>query len=1044
MSLLGCDRTSIAPEREFWRTLDERGAVGRAVEAEVDEFPGGLARFAATARAPSRRQFMRWMSASLAIGGAGLAGCIRQPPEEIVPFARQPQGIVPGKPAYYATAFAMHGVGQGVLVESHMGRPTKIEGNPLHPSVPPCSAQPDGPMRFGACDIFAQASVLSLYDPNRAQTVTRRGHVGTWGELFAALEERMRVHRDRDGAGLHLLTETITSPTQAALLESLLKQHPGAVWRQWEPCNWDNRREGMAWVFPEAPNLAPQYDLSRADVILSLDADFLAAGPGHLRMARQFAARRSVDYIEQRQVDRRLRPNRLYVVECTPSITGASADHALRVAPHALVDAVIELARRLDVDIGGDARDAASDVPRRWRTWLDALAADLQSCRDRPDGGAVVIAGPYQPPVVHALAHAMNALLGAVERGLCRYIRSPEDRPQHQGDSLQALVAAMKDRQVESLVILGGDPAHTAPVDHGLAELIAEVPFSLHVSTERNATSRQCAWHGPEHHYLESWGDVRGEDGTVSIVQPLIAPLYDTRAANEVVAAMLGDRSSSMLALVRGHWRRMRPELSEAAFEEFWRQSLHDGVVADTAFAAQQPQRSPKLNERIGEALSLRSTERPPEKSPSAATIDVDVVFRPDPTVCDGRFASNAWLQELPKPLSKLTWGNPARIGPALADLLGLSNEDVIELRRGKRSLRLPVWILPGQPEKTVTLSLGYGQVFDDEALGFDVNVLRTSDTPWHATATVAKTNERCPLSCTAIHHSMDGRDLIRSGTFAEVNTHSDRPSLMHNAAAKEHASFYPAHAYDDYKWGMAIKLGACIGCNACVVACQAENNIPVVGKNEVRRGREMHWLRVDRYHRGSPEQPETFFQPVPCMQCENAPCEPVCPVAATVHSAEGLNDMVYNRCVGTRYCSNNCPYKVRRFNYLQYSPKDSPVLDLLHNPDVTVRDVGVMEKCTYCVQRINAARIAASKEDRRIRDGDVVTACQAACPTEAIVFGDLNDPQSRVRRLKESPLDYALLAELNTRPRTTYQTCLRNPNPDLDGTAEHRLDRRS
>jgi molybdopterin-containing oxidoreductase family iron-sulfur binding subunit len=573
-----------------------------------------------------------------------------------------------------------------------------------------------------------------------------------------------------------------------------------------------------------------------------------------------------------------------------------------------------------------------------------------------------------------------------------------------------------------------------------------------------------CHWHVPAAHYLESWSDSRAFDGTASIVQPLIAPLYGGRSVHELLAALLGESESAGHEIVRGYWWRHWPK-GHGDFERGWEKALHDGVIPGTTFVPRND-------------LALRPLDvEPPARAPAGGNLEI--AFRPDPTIYDGRFANNGWLQELPKPVSKLTWDNAAFVSPATAQRLGLSQTfgarggehgqaivDLVELSYCGRTVRAPAWILPGHPDDAVTITFGYGRTragsvggSADHPVGFDAYQLRASTAPWFDSGLqVRRTGERYTLACTQMHHAMEGRDPVRAGTLEQYREH---PHFVRDLHGHHHADFqeklvpkplpeagkdqpapvwrqplsmYPAHDYGPpkQKWGMAIDLTTCVGCNTCVVACQAENNIPVVGKSEVTRGREMHWLRIDRYYVGGLDNPTTYFQPVPCMHCENAPCELVCPVAATVHSADGLNDMIYNRCVGTRYCSNNCPYKVRRFNFLQYANYATGSLKLGRNPEVTVRSRGVMEKCTYCVQRIRVAQIESEVQGRPLRDGDVLTACQAACPAGAIVFGDLNDPNSEVSRIKSGPLDYGLLAELNTRPRTTYLAALRNPNPEL------------
>jgi molybdopterin-containing oxidoreductase family iron-sulfur binding subunit len=613
---------------------------------------------------------------------------------------------------------------------------------------------------------------------------------------------------------------------------------------------------------------------------------------------------------------------------------------------------------------------------------------------------------------VHALAHAMNHALGNLGKTVV-LIDPPEAEPVDHAASLRELVEDMDAGRVSFLLVLGGNPVYDAPSDLRFGERLQKVGMRVHLSLYNDETSALCQWHVPQAHSLESWSDTRGHDGTAAIVQPLIAPLYGGKSAHELLAALQGKSQASAYETVRDTWR---SRATASGFERFWRRIVHDGVIPDTT----SPER---------DATPVAGWER--ALTAAVPREGLRVLFRADPTIHDGRFANNGWLQELPKPLTKLTWDNAALVAPATAERLSLSNGDVVEITLGAASVRVPVWLLPGQAADCVTLHLGHGRTRVGQVgagTGVDVYPLRTADAPWTASgAALRKTGDRHPLACTQDHHSMEGREPVRVARFGAIAERQEEklPSL------------YPDKPYEGHAWAMSIDLNACVGCGSCVLACQAENNIPVVGKDQVSRGREMHWIRVDRYFEGDLDNPATVHQPLPCMQCENAPCEVVCPVAATTHSSEGLNDMVYNRCVGTRYCSNNCPYKVRRFNFYQFSDFSTESMKLLRNPDVTVRSRGVMEKCTYCVQRINEARITSQKEDRKIADGEIQTACQQACPAQAIVFGDLNDPGSRVSRLKSDVRDYSLLHDLNTRPRTTYLTTLRNPNPDLEGPAE-------
>jgi len=966
-----------------WRGLDELRANAPASgrHRQPSNAPADLASL-------DRRQFLRYTAASLSLAGAG--ACSRLPQQKIVPYVHAPPQLVAGDPLYFATAAAQGGAAQGFLVKSHYGRPTKIEGNPAHPGS------------LGATDIFAQAAVLDLWDPDRAQAVRHRGQETTWEHFVAALSARLSAFSVNTGTGLRILTESVTSPTLSSQLHALLDRFPGARWHQYQPINRDRAYEGSRLAFGEA--LEARYQFGAARVVLSLDGDFLGS-PG-VRYAHDFVGAR-------RGSDAQPDPGRLYVVECTPTLTGSFADHRYAVRFGEIEPIARALAQALGVSAAGAPASGASDARLLPGDALAACARDLK----QNAGRALVLVGDAQPPVVHAIAHAINEALGNVGRTVS-YGAPIVALAAPQGESLRTLTEDMAAGHVDTLVMLGGNPVYNAPADLRFATQLAKVAMSVHLSLYDDETSSLCEWQIPQAHFLESWSDTRAFDGTVAIQQPLIAPLYGGKSAHELLALLLGQAASNDYQRVREFWTKGR---APAEVDAFWNQALHRGVIEGSALPVR--------------AVSVRSdfwhAAPAPAATPDASSLDL--IFAPDPTVWDGRYANNAWLQELPKPLTKLTWDNAALMGPALAERLGLANGDEIELRVREAAVLAPVWIIPGQPDATVTVTLGYGRKRAGrigDGAGYDAYVLRHSDDPWHVHGLqVRKTGANLQLATTQHHFSMEGRRPVRTTTLAEYR--SD-PTLATADENRPHLSLYEPVPGDGYAWAMSINLDACTGCSACTIACQAENNIPVVGKTEVLRGREMHWIRVDRYYEGEAEQPRTHFQPVPCMHCEQAPCEVVCPVEATVHDSEGLNLQVYNRCIGTRFCSNNCPYKVRRFNFLQYSDEDTESLKAQRNPEVTVRMRGVMEKCTYCVQRITDARIEAEKSNRRLTDGEVVTACQAACPSGAILFGDLNDPASRVRQIKASPLDYALLAELNTRPRTSYLARLSNPNPEL------------
>jgi molybdopterin-containing oxidoreductase family iron-sulfur binding subunit len=974
-----------------WRGLDElqaRTAHASGPRHAPPASPLDLARL-------DRRQFLRYTAASLSLAGAG--ACSRQPQQTIVPYVHAPPQLVAGDPLYFATAASLGGAAQGFLVKSNYGRPTKIEGNPSHPGS------------LGATDIFAQAAVLDLWDPDRAQAVRHRGQETTWESFVAALSVRMSRLAVDTGTGLRILTESVTSPTLSNQLHALLDRLPGARWHQYEPINRDRTYEGSRLAFGEA--LEARYKFDEARVVLSLDGDFLGA-PG-VRYAHDFVSAR-------RDSDAKPDPGRLYVVECTPTLTGSFADHRYAVRFGEIEPIARALAQALGVAAAGGPAAGAPDARLLPGDALAACARDLK----QNAGQSLVIVGDAQPPIVHAIAHAINEALGNVGRTVS-YSAPILAHAESQGESMRALTDDMAAGRVDTLIMLGGNPVYNAPADRLFGTHLATLAMSVHLSLYDDETSSLCDWQIPQAHFLESWSDTRAFDGTVAIQQPLIAPLYGGKSAHELLALLLGQTASNDYQTVRDFWTKTRPP---AEVDAFWNQVLHRGLIEGSQLPVHAA------------TIRLDFLRAPPDAATATATAaatpgaaSLDLIFAPDPTVWDGRFANNAWLQELPKPLTKLTWDNAALVGPALAERLGLANGDQVELRVRDAVVLAPVWVIPGQPDSTVTVTLGYGRKRAGrigDGVGYDAYVLRQSDDPWHVHGLqLRKTGVKVDLATTQHHFSMEGRRPIRTTTLAQFRSDPTLATADENRPAP---NLYQPVLGDGYAWAMNINLDACTGCSACTIACQAENNIPVVGKKEVMRGREMHWIRVDRYYEGAAEQPRTLFQPVPCMHCEQAPCEVVCPVEATVHDSEGLNLQVYNRCIGTRFCSNNCPYKVRRFNFLQYSDENTESLKAQRNPEVTVRMRGVMEKCTYCVQRITDARIEAEKSNRRLTDGEVVTACQAACPTSAILFGDLNDPKSRVRRTKESPLDYALLSELNTRPRTTYLAKLSNPNPEL------------
>ena len=928
----------------------------------ASEWPNGL----------SRREFLRLSGATLAL--AGLGACTKQPIEKIVPYVKETPEIVPGKPLHFATATTFNGYAQGIIVKSREGRPIKIEGNPDHP------------MSLGATTIWAQADLLDLYDPDRAKAVMHGENISTWNDFLRNVDLALQAQQATGGAGVRILAEPFTSPTLTRQLQALLQKFPYAKLHMWNP------------IAPNESLVA--YDFSKAKVVVALDSDFLFIHPAALRHARDFAA--------ARRVAENIGISRLYVAEPTPTVTGSNADHRIAVAAGDIRAIAEQIAR----GTGILPAEHAGESPAQAASWIQAATEDLLANR----GASIVIAGEAHPPEVHDLVAKINDQLGNTESTITK-------RPTRltiQLESLGQLVAEMKSGVVELLVILGGNPVYDAPADFEFASGLAKVKLTVHHALHANETSRRCHWIIPAAHFLESWSDAVAFDGSISIVQPLIQPLYANISVHEILGALIERPVRSAYEIVRETWQARNPT---PQFDDDWRSALSAGVFNDGGSAP--PGSSPVTPESFT-TQSFGSTAE-----------NLEVLFRPDSSILDGRYANNGWLQELPRPFTRLTWENAALVSPQLAAREKIDNGEVIEVEFRGRKVKAPIWIQPGQAENSITLHLGCGRTEGGrvgKGAGFNAYMLRTSDALWFGNGlTIRKTGEKHSFATTQQHQQMEGRDFLRSGTLAEFLFNPKRIAHSEEQPAHEETLYDP----DEYKnrgyaWGMVIDLSTCIGCNACMIACQAENNIPVVGKDQVARGREMHWIRVDTYSSGKNENPRFEHQPVPCMHCEHAPCELVCPVGATVHDNEGLNLQVYNRCIGTRYCSNNCPYKVRRFNFLELNNNLSPAEKLVKNPEVTVRCRGVMEKCTYCIQRINAARANAELEDRQIRDGEIVPACAQVCPTETIVFGNIHDPRSRVSKLKRSMLNYRMLAELNTRPRTTYLAKLRNPNAAL------------
>jgi MoCo/4Fe-4S cofactor protein with predicted Tat translocation signal len=994
--------------REDWtRALEARVAKGRwrsfGELLDSPEFREGLApEFPLGVDLPpseaSRRGFLKLLGASIAL--AGLAGCTRAPREKIIPYASQPPEVTPGVPAHYATAMSIDGYATGLIVESHEGRPTKVEGNPRHPSS------------LGSSGATEQASVLSLYDPSRARGVLRNGAPQSFSSFVKAFGPGGAP--SGKGEGLHVLMEPTSSPTTIDWLERLRARHPLAKVHFYAPLARDAAWHGAAMVFGRP--LEAQVDLSKCDVVVALDSDFLADGPTSLRRSRDFARRRRVRSPNDTM-------NRLYVVEAALTVTGGMADHRLR----ARRSDVSQIASALLAEVAATMPNASAKTAPliaalrsggAHGAWIAALAKDLRAHAGR----SVVVVGDAQPAVVHALAHLINDALGNVGTTVT-FTEPVIHLAGTESHGLDPLVAALDAGTVTTLVILDGNPVYTAPIDLELERRVGLAKERVYLGLYENETARRSTWFVPRAHYLESWGDARAYDGTTSIVQPLIEPLFAGRTVDEVLAVIAGAAQPAGHELVRDHWRAQ----ATGDFEAFWERALHDGVIQGTA----QP--SVAVTASWAGASAALAAMTPPAAG-------MEISFPSDPRVRDGAFTNNAWLLELPDPITKLTWENALLMSPRTAIALGVTTEDVVDVKLRGRSVVAPVFVAPGHAEDTVSLSLGYGRSGAEAlASGLGVNAyrLRTARASRFDTGVVIERRPgKHPLASTQEHWSMEGRDLIRRASLAAYKKDPQFAKRPNTPTT----SLYKLPLAGKQQWGMSIDLNACTGCSACVIACQAENNSPIVGKEGVLMHREMHWLRIDRYFEGSADEPSMSVQPMLCQHCEKAPCEYVCPVNATVHSPDGLNEQVYNRCVGTRFCSNNCAWKVRRFNWFNYQElavrgagEDARALHMMvMNPDVTVRARGVMEKCTYCVQRIREKEIGSKISGVPIADGDVVTACAQACPSQAIVFGSLTIPGAEVKKLRGDDRDYAVLGELGTEPRTRYLARLGNPNPDM------------
>jgi len=942
----------------------------------------------------TRRSFMTLMGASLAL--AGLSGC-RRPKQKIVPYVTQPEEVLIGIPQYYATTIPRGDSAYGLIVESHEGRPTKVEGNPLHSSS------------SGATDFLIQASILSLYDPDRSKSVMHQGVEKTYDDFVSFWSTRSAEIKIDKGAGLTILAEPFSSPTLARLKKAFLKSYPEAGWITYEPLSDEHVYSAVTNV--SGRKLRPVYHFDRADVILSLDSDFLQTESENITASRGFADGR-------RMPDEKANMNRLYVAENAFSITGSMADHRLRLNSREIGRFTVALATKLKsrgLKLGAVPEVDASAFDNKW---LDVLAEDILKSKSK----CLIVAGRRQPTWVHELVLLLNEALGNV--GTTIEFQDMPDSSTAGRDELTNLSSDMMAGKVNTLIMIGGNPIYSAPVDADFKAALKKVKHSIHLSGYFDETSAEAEWHLPHSHFLESWGDARAVDGTLSVIQPMIEPLFGGKSDVELLSLLGSGEDQRGYDLVRETWNGI---LNKSGFEKKWRKVLHDGILEGSSSATVQFS-SRKSVRQICSGVDLSG------KRASAENLEIGFYAS---NLYDGRYANNAWLQELPDAVTKLAWDNAALMSPRTARELGLVNGDGVSIDYDGRSLEMPIWISPGSADYSISLPLGYGRTAGGRVadnVGFDTYTLRTSQAmDFGAGARLSRTGKKFELANTQDHNLMEGRPIVREATLDKYKKHPTFVRDMVKHPPLE--SIYPDYDYSKgYQWGMVIDLNTCTGCNACVIACQSENNIPIVGKQQTANGREMHWIRTDRYYIGNAENPEMVFQPVPCQQCENAPCEQVCPVAATVHDKEGLNTMNYNRCIGTRYCSNNCPYKVRRFNFFNYINEMPEVVKMAQNPDVTVRSRGVMEKCTFCIQRINRSKKTAKQEDRTLSDGEIITACQQACPTNAIHFGNINDPESRVTGLKKADRNYDLLEELNARPRNSYLAKLRNPNPALEG----------
>ncbi|MBU1432697.1 TAT-variant-translocated molybdopterin oxidoreductase [Myxococcota bacterium] len=1028
-------------QMKYWRGEDERAQTAAYRDALENEFGEPV-----EVLAPTRRGFMGLLSATFAAGG--LAGCVRRPEERILPYSKAPEDTLPGVALHYATATHVAGHVIGLLVESHEGRPTKIEGNPSHPAS------------LGAASAIHQAMILDLYAPDRLQAPLHLKKTVGWAEVDAFFEARFKAAEAQRGEGVFVLAPALPSPTIIDTRKRLKRRLPALSWITYEPISEDNERAGLTAAYGQP--LRPQLRLDIPDVILCLDADPLGLEGDAIEQSHRWAKKRrflsALDPKDRNDVVRPELMGRLYVAEGRYSLTGSVADHRLRLRPDrveaftwALTALALERGAAIPERMQEEAkRRGVEGLSEPERAFAVQVIADIYD-RSNAFGFSrvpLIVAGRRQPPIVHHLVAALNRTIGASGLSVF-YFRDQRRDKQTLGDAegLKALAQALNAGEVKTLVILGGDPVRTAPPALGLAEALKRAEVIVQLTDRLNETSPLAEWRLPEAHFLESWCDWSHINGVVAVQQPLIAPLYGGLNALEVVARMAGGETRAH-ALVRAYWRGQQ---GARGFHRRWRAWLHEGVIERRYHGAFPTYR--RVND-------LGPRDAIPTPAPREGLL---LELIEDAHLFDGRFAQNPWLQEAPDPMTKITWDNAALLSPKTASALGITAEQMIRLSAGERFVDVVAWVQPGMADEQITLALGYGQRLKhplaygaQDRPGFDAYPLRAADGgDLRYGVTVAPRPERYPLACVQRYSKLDPghgyapRPNVREGTLAEwradpsfarahVFAHGQTPSADAPVTHLPERSLFGDHDYSQgHQWGMVIDLNTCTGCNACLIACMSENNIPAVGKDQVARGREMHWIRMDRYFVGDEVEPRVLHQPMACHHCETAPCENVCPVAATTHSPEGLNDMAYNRCIGTRYCSNNCPFKVRRFNFYNYTKDQPETVQMQRNPNVTVRFRGVIEKCTYCVQRINAGkRLAKGAKPAEIAAliESITPACAQTCPTGSIIFGDINDPQSAVAKVKRQRRDYTALSSLNLQPRTSYLARIRNPRPAPKG----------